>query len=308
MLHNIDILNHSLPSPVEKLDLSPWTGVRREVFIKRDDLIHPQISGNKWRKLKYNLSALPIKNTPKVVSFGGAFSNHVHALAAACHLLKIQCVTFIRGELDIYNPTLSFCHSHGMELIPVSRSDYKLKENSSIVQEYLKSLSNYIIVPEGGTNLNALKGVREIIDELKDSEIEVDTIVLPVGTGGTTAGLLSHPKLNSDILAFSALKSNHLYDDILHLVDHHNKGRLTVDTQFHRGGYAKYDDVLLKFISDFELQTGIPLDHVYNGKAMLGLIDLIKTNFFPKNKKILYLHTGGIQGKAGIVYKNTKNQ
>ncbi len=303
MSYNIDILNHRLPSPIEELDLSPWINIDCQVYIKRDDLIHPQISGNKWRKLKYNLAALPQENTPTVVSFGGAFSNHIHALAAACHLLNIPCIGFIRGEIDIENPTLSFCQKQGMKLLPLSRSEYRLKEQSRIVQEYLKNLSNYVIIPEGGTNLHALKGVSEIIDELEASELTYDTIVLPVGTGGTTAGLLSHPRLKSNLLAFSALKSDHLYNEILRLVDNQNKSYLSVNTQFHRGGYAKYDDTLLKFISDFDQHTGISLDHVYNGKAMLGLIDLINNNFFPKNKKTLYIHTGGIQGKAGLTYK-----
>ncbi len=298
----LDILSHNLPSEVHHLDLSPWTQSEAQVYIKRDDLIHPLISGNKWRKLKYNLASFSKNSSPIIVSFGGAFSNHIHALAAACSCLHIPCVGFIRGEIDIENPTLSFCHSKGMELIPLSRTEYRLKENSPTVQEYLKNLDTPIIIPEGGTNALALQGVSEIIDEIVKNQSQYDIIVLAAGTGGTSAGLLSHTRLHSDVWAISALKSHHLYNEILALAQNKNQHRLSVFTDYHRGGYAKYDTELLEFIQDFEQKTQIPLDHVYNGKAMMGLINILNKENFPKNKKILYLHTGGIQGKAGLHY------
>lgn len=300
----LDILSHHLPSPIQPLDLSPWIKNKVKVYIKRDDLIHPLISGNKWRKLKYNLLELPNQNPPLIVSFGGAFSNHIHALAAACQILNLSSISFIRGEWDEKNPTLSFCHKAGMKLIPISRSEYRLKEKSDVVQDYLKNLSHYHIIPEGGSNKKALKGVKEIIDEIHTAEFNPHYIALSAGTGGTAAGLLSHPHLKSRILAFSALKSNHLFNEIQQLSDESNLENLTVNTDYHWGGYAKYDNKLLSFLSEFEDHTGIPLDHVYNGKALWGLMDLINKDYFSPSDKILYLHTGGLQGKAGIKHLN----
>lgn len=304
--NSFDFISHKLPSPVQKLDVSPWVNSTCDIYIKRDDLIHPEISGNKWRKLKYNFIDLPLENPPVIVSFGGAFSNHIHALAAACRILGLPSVGFIRGELDLNNPTLKFCLETGMTLIPVIRSGYRLKENAPEVKSYLSKIPHYVIIPEGGTNEKALIGVREIIDEILLTGIQPDHIVLSAGTGGTSAGLLSHPHLSSQVLAFSSLKSDHLWQKIVSLADGKQKEKLTVNNDYHRGGYGRYDDTLLSFISDFENHTGIALDHVYNGKAMFGLIQLLRHNYFKKNDIILYLHTGGLQGMQGLKYIKSK--
>lgn len=304
--NRFDFITHRLPSPVHTVDLSPWLKSKCHILMKRDDLIHSLISGNKWRKLKYNLGKLSLQNPPVIVTFGGAFSNHIHAVAAACEIIGLSSVGFIRGEIDQNNPTLSFCKTSGMTLIPISRSEYRLKENSKEVRDYLKTLPHFVIIPEGGTNTLALKGVSEVIDELNTDRIYPHHIVLPAGTGGTSAGLLSHPNLTSRILAFSSLKSDHLRHEIESLSNGNNINKLTVNSDFHWGGYAKYNAGLLDFISEFEAHTGISLDHVYNGKAMYGLITLINQNYFKPKETILYLHTGGLQGKAGLSYIQNK--
>ena len=297
----------NLHSPIVRIETQLLTQKEIELYIKRDDLIHPLVSGNKHRKLKYNLSKLNPDDHPTIVTFGGAFSNHLHATAAACQAMKFACVGFVRGEIDIENPTLKYCISAGMELIPMSRSDYRLKEIAPEVAKIISTYNNPIIVPEGGTNQAALLGVSELIDELQGTRCEnVDYITLACGTGGTTAGLLTSDRLRAKVIAFSALKSDHLIHEIKALSSYKNEDKLIVNTDYHFGGYAKWDQTLLDFITDFEKETSVPLDHVYNGKALYGLMDLIANDYFPKGTKIMHIHTGGLQGKAGLAYIMSK--
>ena len=296
-----------IPSPIQELNLPLLKNKNLRILVKRDDLIHPWVSGNKYRKLKYNLKLAIDQNFKTIFTFGGAFSNHLHATAGACSLLGLKSVGIVRGEIDLNNPTLKFCIERGMTLIPTSRTAYKLKENGEEVKEILNKYPDAYIVPEGGTNRLALTGATEIVDEVKlQMEIMPEYIVLACGTGGTTAGLLSSKILTSKVIAFSALKSSHLELEIKQLSDFKNAEKLTVNTDFHFGGYAKWDDVLIDFIHNFEKETGIPLEHVYNGKAMFGLMKLIQSDFFDSGSTICYIHTGGLQGKAGMIYMNGK--
>ncbi len=302
-----DLSDLVLPSPVQELKLPLFTHKNLRIMIKREDLIHPWVSGNKYRKLKYNLKSAIENNCKTLVTFGGAFSNHLHATAGACVLLGLQSVGIVRGEIDEGNPTLKFCTDRGMKLFPVSRSAYRLKENSEEVIEILKKIPNVFLVPEGGTNQLALAGVSEIVDEMNIQMGALpDYIVLACGTGGTTAGLLSSQILTSKILAFSALKSTHLESEIKQLSDFRHSDKLTVNTDFHFGGYARWDDTLIHFIRNFEDETDIPLDHVYNGKAMFGLMNLIQSDYFESGSSICYIHTGGLQGKNGLKYVTGK--
>jgi 1-aminocyclopropane-1-carboxylate deaminase len=296
-----------LPSPVFKIDLDLLCEKKINLFIKRDDLIHPQVSGNKYRKLKYNLTHLSETKIKTVITFGGAFSNHIHALSAACHKIGLESVGIIRGEIDENNPTLSFCRNMGMQLHAVSRTAYKEKESAEEVKEILQKYSSYQIIEEGGSNHLSKYGVAEIIDELHFDNIPTpDFIVLPCGTGGTTAGLLWSSNLKSQILSISALKTEHLFEEIMSLCQRKNEEKLKVVTDYHFDGYAKWNDTLLNFMSDYESKTSIPLDHVYNGKAMFGLCDLIAKDYFKPNTNILYLHTGGLQGLQGLRYIQNK--
>lgn len=297
----------TIPSPLQELRLLTSKKKKLRVLIKRDDLIHPWLSGNKYRKLKYNLLHVKANNIDTILTFGGAYSNHLHATAGACALAGINSIGIIRGEIDKSNPTLKFCIEQGMKLISVSRTAYRNKENAEEIQEILHLFPEAYTIPEGGSNKLALKGASEIMEELTlQLGTQPDHIVLSCGTGGTTAGLLTSDNLSSCVLAFSALKSSHLKDEINLLSDFKNADKLTVNTNFHFGGYAKWETGLIQFINDFESEYDIPLDHVYNGKAMYGLMELIRSDYFESGSTICYIHTGGLQGKEGLKY--TKNK
>jgi 1-aminocyclopropane-1-carboxylate deaminase len=298
-----DLNDLIVPSPIQEVDFPLLKNKNIRLWIKRDDLIHPWVSGNKYRKLKYNLKSAIENKCKTIVTFGGAFSNHLHATAGACALLGLKSVGIVRGEIDLNNPTIKFCIERGMNLIPVSRAAYRLKENSQEIMELIQKYPDCYMVPEGGTNQLALRGASEIVDEIKIQWSEMPEIIsLACGTGGTTAGILSANLLNSKVIAFSALKSSHLESEIKQLSDFKNADKLSVQTDFHFGGYAKWNTELIDFIYDFEKQTDIPLDHVYNGKAMFGLFKLILADYFEPGSTICYIHTGGLQGKDGLKY------
>lgn len=296
-----------LPSPLVSVSLPLTIEKNIHLYIKREDLIHPWVSGNKWRKLKYNLDFALQNNIQTIITFGGAFSNHLYATAGACALLGIKSIGIIRGEIDHQNPTLKFCLEKNMTLIPVSRSAYREKEASKEIQDIIQKYPDALFIPEGGTNQLALKGVGEIWDELNHQLTKTPNyITLSAGTGGTTAGLLSYNNYATKIISFSALKSDYLEEEILSLASHKNKEKLTMETDCHFGGYGKWTDELIQFISDFESMTGIPLDHVYNGKAVFGLLKMIEDDYFPQGTTIVHVHTGGLQGLAGLEYMRNK--
>lgn len=296
-----------LPSPLVSINLPLTIEKNIHLYIKREDLIHPWVSGNKWRKLKYNLDFALQNNIQKIITFGGAFSNHLYATAGACALLGIKSIGIIRGEIDHQNPTLKFCLEKNMTLIPVSRSAYREKEASKEIQDIIQKYPDAMVIPEGGTNQLALKGVGEIWDELNHQLTKTPHyITLSAGTGGTTAGLLSYNNYPTQIISFSALKSDHLEEEILSLTSYKNKEKLNMVNEYHFGGYGKWTDELIQFISDFESMTGIPLDHVYNGKAVFGLLKMIEDDYFPQGTTIVHVHTGGLQGLAGLEYMRNK--
>lgn len=296
-----------LPSPLVSINLPLTIEKNIHLYIKREDLIHPWVSGNKWRKLKYNLDFTLQNNIQTIITFGGAFSNHLYATAGACALLGIKSIGIIRGEVDHQNPTLKFCLEKNMTLIPVSRSAYREKEASKEIQDIIQKYPDAMVIPEGGTNQLALKGVGEIWDELNQQLTKTPHyITLSAGTGGTTAGLLSYNNYPTQIISFSALKSDHLEEEILSLTSYKNKEKLNMVNEYHFGGYGKWTDELIQFISDFESMTGIPLDHVYNGKAVFGLLKMIEDDYFPQGTTIVHVHTGGLQGLAGLEYMRNK--
>ncbi len=296
-----------LPSPLVSINLPLTIEKNIHLYIKREDQIHPWVSGNKWRKLKYNLDFALQNNIQKIITFGGAFSNHLYATAGACALLGIKSIGIIRGEIDHQNPTLKFCLEKNMTLIPVSRSAYREKEASKEIQDIIQKYPDAMVIPEGGTNQLALKGVGEIWDELNQQLTKTPHyITLSAGTGGTTAGLLSYNNYPTQIISFSALKSDHLEEEILSLTSYKNKEKLNMVNEYHFGGYGKWTDELIQFISDFESMTGIPLDHVYNGKAVFGLLKMIEDDYFPQGTTIVHVHTGGLQGLAGLEYMRNK--
>lgn len=275
-----------------------------ELSIKREDLIHPFVSGNKYRKLKYNVLQAREENKTTLLTFGGAFSNHIAAVASAGKAEDFNTIGIIRGEelkdkVDT-NPTLSFAKSCGMTFIFISRKDYRDKSNPNFISNLKDQFGDFYLIPEGGTNNLAIKGSEEILNE-KDSKF--DYICCAVGTGGTISGIINASKSNQKVLGFSSLKGDFLNKDISKFVTSTNWELIT---DYHFGGYGKINDSLITFINKFKSENKIPLDPIYTGKMMFGIFDLIKKGYFKPNSKILAIHTGGLQGIEGMNAKLKK--
>ncbi len=268
-----------------------------ELWIKRDDLIHPIISGNKWRKLKYVLDHALTLNAHTIVSMGGAYSNHCHALAFAGKQLNLKTKAFIRGERPkVLNPTLQDIIDWGMELTFISRSEYRQLRNYKKFDQLPTLKKGEYWLPEGGATQLALHGVGEIIDEI---ELEFDFLCVPCGTGTTLAGLVNSISSNCQVIGFSALKgASFLVDDIEKTLEKDKSKRLnwSIQLDYHFGGFAKYNNDLLLFIEDFNKQHNIEIEPIYTGKMFYGLFDLIRQNYFKSGQKIVAIHTGGLQG------------
>ena len=269
-----------------------------ELHLKREDRIHPVISGNKYRKLKYNILEAQKLGYKTLLSFGGAFSNHIAAVAAVGKKFELKTIGVIRGE-ELQpqineNPTLDFAQSCGMQFKFVDRSSYPDKASKLFIDSLKKDFGRFYLIPEGGTNKLAIKGCEEILTEV---DAEFDYICCSVGTGGTISGLINSSKGHQKILGFPALKGNFLKKEIIKFTD---KSNWELITDYHFGGYAKTTIQLIEFINDFKANSNIQLDPVYTGKMMFGIMDLIKKGFFPKGSKILAIHTGGLQGIYGM--------
>tara|TARA_R110000751_G_scaffold84582_1_gene169096 strand:- start:3220 stop:4098 length:879 start_codon:yes stop_codon:yes gene_type:complete len=268
------------------------------LYLKREDTIHPFISGNKYRKLKYNLLEAKKQGKETLLTFGGAFSNHIAAAAYAGHEQGIKTIGVIRGE-ELSNkwqdnPTLQLAHEHGMQFHFVSRSAYRLKNEPSFIQKLKEKFGDFYLLPEGGTNALAVKGCAEI---LTDADAQFNYICSAVGTGGTVAGLINAAQPHQTVLGFPALKGDFLSEEICTFV-HNDRWKLVTD--YHFGGYAKVDQQLIEFINLFRRETGIPLDPIYTGKMLFGIFDLIKQDVFEPGTQILAIHTGGLQGIKGM--------
>ncbi|VAW83941.1 pyridoxal phosphate-dependent deaminase, putative [hydrothermal vent metagenome] len=287
--------NFILPSPIQELHSPLLEQKSVRLFIKRDDLIHPVISGNKWRKLKFNLIEAKRQQLP-FLTFGGAYSNHIHAVAGAGKLFDIRTIGIIRGEENLpLNPTLQFAKNQGMKLHYISRKDYRQKNNPELYNQFKKLFGPYYLVPEGGSNSLALPGVAEIITEL-DQQLNYDSVVTACGTGGTIAGLLSS-KSKKHFLGIAVLKgADFLRKDVKALYSPSKQQSWDINLDYHFGGYAKYNKTLLEFITEFEETFQIKIEPIYTAKMFYGLFDLIEKNTFKKNSTIIALHTGGLQG------------
>ncbi len=275
------------------------------LHIKREDLIHPFISGNKFRKLKYNLLKANEEKKTKLLTFGGAFSNHIAAVAYAGKENNIETIGIIRGEeLESEyseNPTLQFAEECGMKFQFVSRDEYKNKSTNLFIEKLKLNFGDFYLIPEGGANSLAVKGCEEIITE-EDSQFT--HVCCSVGTGGTISGLINASQLHQKIIGFPSLKGDFLSEDICKFAA---KSNWELVTDYHFGGYGKINEELIRFINDFYQQTKIPLDPVYTGKMMFGIVELIEKGYFPKGAKILAIHTGGLQGIKGMNI-NLKNK
>jgi len=273
------------------------------LYVKREDQIHPFISGNKYRKLKYNILQAERENKKTLLTFGGAYSNHISAVAFAGKEYGFETIGIIRGdelsanfeEVRKQNTTLSFAYKNGMKFKFISRSDYRKKHTSDFINELNREFGEFYLIPEGGTNDLAIKGCEEI---LKQDDNEFDLICCAVGTGGTIAGLINSAKKDQRVLGFPALKGDFLTKEIKKYAIPGENWSLNTDYNF--GGFGKINLDLINFINRFFQETNIPLDPIYTGKMMYGIVDLIKKNFFEKGTKILTIHTGGLQGVDGM--------
>jgi 1-aminocyclopropane-1-carboxylate deaminase len=269
--------------------------------IKREDLNHPFISGNKLRKLKYNLLQAKAESKNTLLTFGGAFSNHIAAVAYAGKEQGFKTIGVIRGD-ELFdkieeNPTLKFAQENGMEFEFVSREDYRFKSEISFVEKLKEKFGDFYLVPEGGTNELAVKGCEEI---LTDEDAVFNYVCCAVGTGGTISGLINSALPHQKILGFPALKGDFLTDEIRIFAKTHNWNLIS---DYHFGGYGKINLELIEFINAFFEKTKVPLDPIYTGKMVFGVIDLINKNYFPAHSKILLIHTGGLQGIDGMNIK-----
>ncbi|QLG45889.1 1-aminocyclopropane-1-carboxylate deaminase/D-cysteine desulfhydrase [Costertonia aggregata] len=282
----------------QKVDLPILKQKDITLYIKREDKIHPFISGNKYRKLKYNIIAAQEQGFSRLLTFGGAFSNHIAATAYAGKKCGFETIGVIRGE-EIKskwqnNPTLQFAFENGMKFEFVSRAIYQNKDDVDFQNHLKTKYGTCYILPEGGTNTFAVKGCGEI---LNNGDAVFDVITCCVGTGGTLAGIINASWPYQKVLGFPALKGDFLKEDIRKFV---SKENWELRTDYHFGGYAKINETLIDFINAFKEQTGVPLDPVYTGKMMFGLLDLIKKNQIKKGTKVLAVHSGGLQGIAGM--------
>lgn len=272
--------------------------------IKREDLLHPFVSGNKFRKLKYNVLQAKAENQSVLLTFGGAFSNHIAAVAYAGKEQGFETIGVIRGDelrnKISENPTLSFAQECGMRFEFVTREAYRHKTETAFIEQLQVKFGSFYLVPEGGTNDLAVKGCEEILTEF---DAHFDFVCSAVGTGGTISGLINSALPHQKVLGFPALKGDFLQNEIHKFVNNKNWELIT---DYHFGGYGKVTTEFIEWMNWFYAQTGIPLDPIYTGKMVFGVMDLIQRNYFPPKSKILMIHTGGLQGIAGMNAKLEK--
>ncbi len=286
------------------IDLSSFGFKNHFLSIRREDLLHPFVSGNKFRKLKYNVLEAQKLHKKTLLTFGGAYSNHITAVAAAGMECGLQTIGIIRGEevegKVVENPTLTFAKECGMYLHFVTREKYRLKEEEEFIDQLKEIFGEFYLVPEGGTNALAVKGCEEILSK---ADSNYDYICAAVGTGGTLAGLVKASFPHQKIVGFSALKGTF---QSLEIKKYTSKTNFGITDSYCFGGYGKIDIPLVRFINEFRLKTNIQLDPIYTGKMMFGIMDLLKNGQFKENSRILAIHTGGLQGIAGMNQKLRK--
>lgn len=276
-----------------------------QLILKRDDLIHPSISGNKWRKMKYNLIEAHQQGFRQLITFGGAYSNHIYATASAGKVFGFETLGIIRGDelTPQSSPTLQYAAENGMQFKFVSRTAYRDKEEilRQLKQEDI-ALEKAYYLPEGGSNHLALKGLAELTQEIYQ-QTQPDYIVSAVGTGGTIAGILAASKAPTQVIGITALKgaTEGLFRDIQELLSVHPEvdySHFALLDTYHFGGYAKHTPSLLDFIRSFEsYNPAVQLEQVYTGKMLYGIIDLAEKGYFKKGCQVVAVHTGGLQGR-----------
>jgi 1-aminocyclopropane-1-carboxylate deaminase len=290
---NIDL---EIFSPVHQIRNLLFDDKGLEIFIKRDDMIHPIISGNKWRKLKYILLQAKAQNKTHLVTFGGAYSNHLLATAAAAARFGFRATGIVRGE-EVQNDTLFLCRLHGMQLIFTNRENYR--DKPALFKKYFTDDTDAFFIDEGGASPEAAKGCSELVNELNQS---YDHILCACGTGTTAAGIINGINQHNLSTQFNAIP---VFKNGGFIKDEIDKFLLAptnyqLHTGYHFGGYGKTTNELIKFIKQFVTDTGIVIEPVYTGKMLYALYDLAAKDHFKPGSKILAIHTGGIWGLLGM--------
>jgi len=295
-----------LPSPIQKISFENNNTL--DIYVKRDDLIHHDISGNKFRKLKYNLKYAFENDHEELIAFGGSFSNLLYTLSVISREMKIPTTFYIRGDgYDPDNPTLKFIKQNGVKMIFMSRTAFKSIRSKKYLDSLQSQFPKSYIIPEGGSNNLAIPGSGEIVDEIiSQLGIEPDYLLMDLGTGGTFAGVLNNLPDKTKLIGIAAIKGVDWNNTLLEIfngdTEFLNKKNWEINEDYHFGGFAKYDDKLIDFINNYKSKYGIPLDPIYTGKLVFALHDLLKKGFFDSNSKIVWVHGGGLQGIAGFNY------
>lgn len=299
----MNLFNRSIQVINQQIYLPILEEKQVELWVKREDQIHEFVSGNKFRKLKYNIQEAKHQKKETILTFGGAYSNHIVATAVACNISGLRSIGVIRGEelknnLEKYlqeNQTLRKAHENGMKFEFVTREHFRRKNDESFINQLKEKFGDFYLVPEGGTNALAIQGCEEILTE---EDEKFNYICCAVGTGGTIAGLINSRKKHQEVIGFSSLKGGFLTSEIEKLTS--KRDYWHIQNEYHFGGYAKYNESLINFINEFKEQTHIQLDPIYTAKMMFGILDLVKQDKFLPKTKILAIHTGGLQGIKGV--------
>jgi len=297
----MDIFEH-INAPVEELSDEITRKHNVSLFIKREDLNHPEIMGNKLRKLKYNILEAQQLKSPCILSFGGAYSNHILALSAAGRIYNIPTIGVIRGNELAFkplNPILTKAKVNGMQLNFIAREEYRTKNSDISIAKLHEKFGDFYILPEGGSNALAVKGSAEIVDDLQDN---YDVITCACGTGGTLAGIIlgayQQNLSKTQVLGFQVVNADdYIENQVKFLLNAEAQGHIhwSINPDYHFDGYAKKNKALIHFINWFKLTHNIDLDYIYTGKMMFGLYQLIQSSYFKQGNRLLAIHTGGIQ-------------
>ncbi|MBE9084538.1 MULTISPECIES: 1-aminocyclopropane-1-carboxylate deaminase/D-cysteine desulfhydrase [unclassified Tolypothrix] len=309
------------PPTIQTIDSAIARQAGVDLSVLRLDVMHPSVNGNKWFKLKYNLLEARQKNFTTLLTFGGAYSNHIYATAAAGNLFGFRTIGVIRGEEHLpLNPTLSFAVQQGMQILYIDRQKYRQRYTAELQAELKERFGEVFIIPEGGGNLNGVRGCMEILsgDDGKKGtrgqgeswKRQFDTVCVACGTGSTLAGIVLSLQPGQRVIGFPVLKNGEfLAEEIDSFLKNYRASGLPetknaiasweLICNYHMGGYAKVNDELLLFAQQFTQEHSIPLDYVYTAKMFYGVMDLLKQGFFPPGRRLLLIHTGGLQGNLG---------
>lgn len=292
-------------TPVQEVHHPVLSAAGVRLLIKREDMNHPFVTGNKWWKLKYNLQAAVRERQQTILTFGGAYSNHIYATAAAAEECGLGSIGIIRGEETFpLNTTLAFAKQRGMRIKYVGRSVYRDKYREEYIRQLYDEFGPIFLIPEGGSNLLAVKGCAEFAEK-ELLKINFDHLVVATGTGGTLAGLICGLKGKGNIIGISVIKGEGSLSSEVEKMSHEFIGQSfnnwSIRTEYHHGGYAKITKELRAFIDETEIACKLPLDPVYTAKAFWAVVKLAAEGFFKRGDTVLFLHTGGLQGRAGFV-------